>query len=818
VSEVAELYNKYTIMKIINFKMHSIKQILFLILFLCTTVITIAQLPANLSKVKSADITDSQLLEFIEKAKGSGLSEDQVIQELQRRRMSAMEIEALKGRIAALVSPNKTNTSSASIHESRTSVSVQKPDHSSKPSTIFGSELFSNPSLSFEPDLRLPTPKNYTLGPDDKILLDVFGVNISQQNLTVGAEGTVYIKYVGPVQVNGLTIEEASKIINKKLSKFYPAISTGQTKVVLSLTNIRAIKIIVLGAVRKPGTYNISSLATLFNALYVSGGPTEKGSFRNIELVRGNKVILKADLYDFLLNSNQKSNVRLMDNDVIKIPYAKTQVSIAGEVNREGIYELQPNESLETLVEYAGGYQSNAFKARITGLRNTDFDRQVLDIIKDSVAKFIPINGDSYTVGSIINKFQNRLVVEGAVFKPGNYALTNGITVDNLLKKAEGLREDAYTGRAIIIRTKEDLTKEIININLTTDSGKNFLLQKEDVLQVSSIFDIKDKFEVSINGAVRSPGSYAFEDSLSLKTLILKAGGFAYNALGTDIEIARRTRNLDINNPQSSIVEIIKINDNKDLSNPASDIQLKPFDIITIKEDPYYKSQISVAIAGQVLSPGAYTLTSRSEKISDLIKRAGGTLYTANIDGARLLRKNSINGYDIALIDKIAEASAHDSSGVTSSTQNKSYKEIAIDLRKIMHNPGSKEDIFLEEGDIIEIPLINNMVSISGEVFNPIVVSYEADKKMRDYLNDAGGIARSGNKKRVFVVYPNGKASRTKKVLGIFRKYPEVTAGSKILIPKLPEKKATDYAKAGIIVTGLSALITAVALAFQITK
>lgn len=794
------------------------KQLLFFVVFFSMVIVATAQLPNNLSNTKSSDITDVQLLEYINKAKSSGLSEDQVLSELQKRKMPASEIEILKGRIAALVSPDKASQSSSAIHESRNSVSVQKPDHSAKPTTIFGSELFSNPSLSFEPDLRLPTPKNYVLGPDDKLLLDVYGINISQQNLTVGAEGTVYVKYAGPVQVNGLTIEEASKVINTKLSKFYPAIASGQTKVVLSLTNIRAIKIMVLGAVKKPGTYNISSLATLFNALYVSGGPSENGSFRNIELVRNSKVILKADLYDFLLNSNQKANVRLMDNDVIKIPYAKIQVDIAGEVNREGTFEIQPNETLENLIQFAGGYKSNAFKARISGLRNTDFDRQVLDIVKDSIKSFTPKNGDSYAVGSIINKFQNRLVVEGAVFKPGNYALTNGITVEELLKKAEGLREDAYTGRAIIVRTKEDLTKEIININLNTDSGKNFLLQKEDMLQVSSIFDIKDKFAVTINGAVRSPGSYTFEDSLSLKTLILKAGGFAYNALGTDIEIARRTRNLDINNPQSSIVEIIRINDDKDLSNPASDIQLKPFDIITIKEDPYYKVQINVAISGQVLSPGSYTLMSRSEKISDLIKRSGGTLYTANIDGARLLRKNTVSNNELALIDKIAESSAHDSSGVTTSSQNKTYKEIAIDLRKIINTPGSKEDIFLEEGDIIEIPLINNMVSIAGEVFYPITISYDEKKSVRDYLADAGGVAKSGMKGKVFVVYPNGKAAKTKKVLGIFRQYPIVTAGSKIFVPKEPEKKPTDYAKAGIIITGLSALITAVAIAYQITK
>lgn len=800
--------------------MFSKVRLLLTIVLLCFTSIVIAQLPNNMSKVKSADITDAQLQEFISKAQSSGLSEDQVIQELQRRRMPAMEIDALKSRITALLSPSKSQSSSASIHQSRSSVPVQTPEQQVSKSSVFGSELFSNPSLSFEPDLRLPTPKNYTLGPDDKILLDVYGVNLSQQNLTVNAEGSVYVKYAGPIQVNGLTIEEASKIINSRLSKFYPAIASGQTKAILSLTGIRAIKVMVLGAVKKPGTYSLSSLATLFNALYVSGGPAENGSFRNIELVRNNKTIVVADLYDFLLNSNQKANVRLMDNDVIKIPFAKTQIDIVGEVNRPSIFEMQPNETLQDAINFAGGYKSNAFKGRITGLRNTDFDRLILDISKDSITKFLPQNGDSYTIGSIINKFQNRLVIEGAVFKPGNYSLDNsGGTVLGLLKKAEGLREDAYTGRAIVVRTKDDLTKEIISINLTTDSGKNFILQKEDVLQVSSIFDIKDNFTVNINGAVRNPGIYSYNDSFSLKTLILKAGGFAENATGAGIEIARRKRNVEVNNPQSPIVEIIRIDDNDmDLSNPLNDIQLKPFDIITVKVDPYYKSQISVAITGEILNPGAYTLTSRVEKISDLIKRAGGTLYTANIDGARLVRVNKLYENEIALAQKIAQSSAHDSSNVVTSTVAKHYNEVAIDLQKIIHNPGGEDDILLEEGDRIEIPATNNMITIAGEVFSPLIVSYDANKKLRDYLSDAGGITKSGNKKRVFIVYPNGKAARTKKILGIFRQYPVVKAGSKIFVPKEPEKKPTDYAKAGIIITGLSALITAAALAFQITK
>lgn len=799
--------------------MFSKVRLLLTIVLLCITSIVIAQLPNNLSNVKSSDITDAQLQEFISKAQSSGLSEKQVIQELEKRNMPVVEIEALKDRIAALLSPSKTHNSSASIHESRTSIPIQTPEEQITKNPIFGSELFSNPSLSFEPDLRLPTPKNYTLGPDDRLLLDIYGINLSQQSLTVSAEGTVYVKYAGPIQVNGLTIEEATKIINSKLSKYYPAISNGQTKTILTLTGIRAIKVMILGAVKKPGTYSLSSLATLFNALYVSGGPAENGSFRNIELVRNNKTIVVADLYDFLLNSNQKANVRLMDNDVIKIPFAKVQIDITGEVNRQGVFEIQPSETLENAINFAGGYKSSAFKARITGIRNTDFDRLILDISKDSIAKFIPQNGDSYTIGSIINKFQNRLVIEGAVYKPGNYSLeNNNFTVSELIKKAEGLREDAFTGRAIVVRTKDDLTKEIISINLTTDSGKNFILQKEDVLQVSSIFDIKDNFVVYINGAVRTPGTYSFDDSLSLKSLILKAGGFAENATGVGIEIARRKRNIEVNNPQSPIVEIIKIDDDKDLANRSNDILLKPFDIVTIKVDPYYKSQISVAIEGEVLNPGVYTLTSRIEKISDLIKRAGGTLYTANIQGAKLIRLNKLYDNELVLAQKIAQGSANDSSNVVVTTEVSRFKEVAIDLEKILKSPGSKEDILLEEGDKIDIPIINNMVTISGEVFNPLIISYDANKKLRHYLYDAGGVSKSANKKRIFVIYPNGKAGKTKKILGIFRKFPEVTAGSKIFVPKEPEKKETDYAKTGLIITGLSTFITAIALAWQITK
>lgn len=794
------------------------KSLLLLGLFLLVFFVN-AQLPQDLSKYKSSDISDAQLQDYLQKASASGYSDAQMEQEFLKRGLPSAEMSRLKDRIQGMSAKKETsipNTPAGGRSVSSNSISSNTSRGNGGP--IFGSELFSNPSSSFEPSINIPTPKNYTLGYGDKLLLDVFGINLSQQNLDVNAEGTVSVKYAGPIYVNGLTIDEASKRINAKLGKIYPAIQTGQTKALLSLSAIRTIKVMVFGAVQKPGTYSVSSLSTLYNVLYLSGGPTDNGSFRNIEVIRNSKKILTADLYDFLLRGDQKGNIRIEDGDLIRIPFVKLKVTLNGEVNRPAIFEVQENETLKDVINFAGNFKSTAYKARITGTRLTDFDKQRLDITKDSIAIFKPQNGDEYTVTGIIDRFQNRVTIEGTVFKPGDYSFERGMTIGSLLKKSEGLREDAYKGRAIVVRTKDDLTKEYITLNLYKDSaGQNFLLQKEDVVQVLSIFDIKDQFTVTINGAVRTPGTFNFEDSLSLKTLILKAGGFAENATGNGITIARRKKDVDVNNPNSPIVELIEINDIKELTTGSTDIILKPFDIVSVKTNPYYKNQISVAVTGEVLSPGNFSLLSRVEKISDLIKRAGGVLYTANISGARLRRKNNLYDIDTKTVKKIAESSAKDSSGVTIEAERKPYNEIAIDLPKILQNPGSKEDILLEEGDVVFIPTVNNMVSVSGEVFKPLDISFDSNKSFKDYLSDAGGVTNSSNKRRMFVIYPNGKAAKIKHFL-FFKKYPEITAGTKIFVPKEAEKKATDIGKVGLIVSSVSALITAIALAYQITK
>ena len=479
------------------------RKFIILIFFFCISIFTYAQLPADMSQIKSSDITDAQLKEFVQKAANSGLSEQQVIQEFARRGMPATEIASLKSRIANLSQPG-AEISNNNQSVGRTVNTNGATNLVGNVSTIFGSEMFSNPSNTFEPSINIPTPLNYTLAYGDKLLLDVFGINLSQQNLSVDPEGTVYIKYVGPIFVNGLTIEEASNRINDKLSKFYPSIRTGQTKAKLTLTSIRTIKVIVSGAVKKPGSYSISSLSSLYNALYLSGGPNENGSFRNIELIRNNKVILLADLYEFLLSGNQKNNVRIQDNDLIRIPFVKTIVTLSGEVNRSGIFEVQPSETLADVIVFAGGYKSTAYKARVLGIRITDFDKKVIDIAKDSISTFKPQNGDEYNVGAIINRFQNRVTIEGSVFKPGTYSFEKGMTLQTLINKAEGFKEDVYSGRILIDRTRADLSKEYISVDFANNNtGRDFLLAKEDVIQVYSIFDIKDRYTVTINGAVR---------------------------------------------------------------------------------------------------------------------------------------------------------------------------------------------------------------------------------------------------------------------------------------------------------------------------
>lgn len=801
-----------------------LKRSLILLCSVFCYLLVAAQVPSDLSGVKASQVSNAQLQQMLAQAKASGMTMDQLETELLRRGLPQSELEALKLRIenmeyelpAAMDSTvNKAGTLSDQkrVYNGKTQPDIFSGLIPKKP-RIFGAELFSNTNLTFEPDLRMPTPKNYTIGPEDELILHIYGVNISQQTLKVSPDGTVNVKYAGIVHLNGITIDAATALLKTRLSTYYPGLKNGQTRLELTLGNIRSIRVVLIGAIKRPGTYTLPSLATLFNALYSSGGPQDNGSFRKIELIRNNKVVQVADLYDFLLKGSQASNVRLEDNDVIRVPFADMLVTLNGQVNREGIFELNDNESLLDVVRFAGGFKSWAYRGRITGKRIGNFERQVLDVSGDSLAYFRPHNGDEFLIDSVINRFENRVIINGAVFKPGAYALTQGLTLRGLIEKAQGLREDVFDGRAIVVRTAPDFSKQYISVDLRpvmegTDAGLPLI--REDSIHVASIFDLRDSAIVTINGAVRKPGTFRFEKGLSLKSLVIKADGFADNATGRGIEISRRKRDIDISRPGSSIAEIIRIDDTTDLRNSNKDFELKPFDIVTVKEDPFYRKQISVRISGEVLSPAVYTLQSREERLSSLISRAGGLLYTANIGGAKLVRKKK-EVADTSELKRLFASLEKDTSGTASRTVVKNTTDVAINLKYVLEHPGSADDITLEEGDELIIPRINNTVGISGEVFKPLDIMYEKGKSMRDYINDAGGATPAGSKRRAFLIYPNGSSAKIKRPLGIFSNYPKVTPGSNIFIPQKPKRDGFDVGKAGIFISAITALITATAL------
>jgi protein involved in polysaccharide export with SLBB domain len=794
---------------------------------------TIAQIPTNLSNIRASQISDAQLMQFLQQAQSSGMTEDQLMQEFKRRGLPDSELEALVNRIKLMTGVELSANDNEEMDEKKDGKSSSRKYKGenrpfripAKASRVFGADLFQSADPVFIPNLKIATPKGYILGAEDELQLDIYGNNISNQKLTVSPDGFINVKYAGPINVNGMSIEQAAGVIKARLSKFYPALTSGATKLQLTLGSVRSIQVMVVGAVKRPGTVTLPSVATLFNALYVSGGPLENGSFRNIELVRENKVIAHADLYDFILKGDLGSNITLRDNDVIRIPYAKAQVAIEGGVNRVGLFEVKNNETLQQVLDFAGGFKGNAFKGRITGTRYTDVEKSVIDVGKDKFASYSLTHGDSLYVDTVVNKYDNRVFISGAVFKPGAYSLDKNMDVKLLIQKAQGLKEEAFTGVANMVRMKEDYTKEYLTLDLRDIlNGKSVLqLRREDSLHVESILDLQDSTVVTINGPIKFPGRYRYEDSLSLKGLILKAGGLLDNATTLRIEVGRRKLDIATGTKGAATSEIISIDIDRSLTDKGKEVILKPFDVVSIKQDPAKVKQVTVEIKGEVAFAGSYTLENPEEKLSSIIKRAGGILPYADINGAKLVRKRLMQ--DTAFIKRLTLSNVNlnaidkeksDTSKLIEMDQlNSKTTEVALELDQILAKPGSEEDVTLQDEDIINIPRFVNTVAVSGEVLKPVTVQYEPGKSFGSYISAGGGFNRNAYKKRVFVVYPNGRSASTKSFLGI-KTYPRVTPGSSIFVPVEPARQSGfDPAKAGVLVSAFSAILTAMVLLFR---
>lgn len=826
-------------------------------LFVMNLIISV-QAQTNPANIKVDNLTDTQIEQYVKQAELMGYSESQLDQFARAQGINSVEAQKLKDRLQKIKrnkqKPNQlkdkqNNTSSTSGRQVNGTVSsdslrnIRENQDSLKIDDdklkIFGSDLFKNSEITFEPNLRMATPSSYIIGPDDEILLDITGDNEASYELPVSPDGTITVEYVGKVAVSGLSIAAAKSKIQQRLSGTYPAIRSGQTQVDVNIGNIRSIRITLTGAVTKPGTYTLPSLATVFNALYASGGPSEKGTYRQIQVVRNNQVVTTIDLYDFLANGIQRGNIRLQDQDIIHIPVYGSRVQFEGEVKRPAIFETVAGESLLDLVKYAGGFSENAYTAKVKVLQKTDKERSVKDIYSDQFADYSPKAGDQFIVDPILERFANRVSILGAVFRPGLYGMEPGMTLKQLLEQADGVREDAFLERGIINRLRADNTAELINFNVRevlAGTAGDIPLKREDKIEIASIFDLRDEYKFTVQGEVRLPGDFPFASNATLGDLIQKAGGLNESAKNARIEIARRLNNRDVTDPTSSQTILVDINDGtvSDLN-----IALQPYDVITVLGDAGFRTQRQVKIEGEVLFPGIYTISREDERISDIIKRAGGLTSYAYTEGASLkrtgesklkaeekkkkeqlekeLNKGRIQEGEDAEIDTLDDLDKENGQkNADLKTKNKALAKVSqqgvatpdiepsdlvgIELNKILANPHQRGDLLVLDGDIITVPKELETVKVMGEVLNPNNVVYVKGKSLKYYVNQAGGFTDNALKKRVFVQYANGA------VKGKSGGYPEVKPGAEIVVPKrAPREKMNVQAWVGL-GTGIASL------------
>jgi len=650
---------------------------------------------------------------------------------------------------------------------------------------IFGADLFNNENLTFEPDMRIATPKSYQLGPDDELDIHIFGDVLDNFKVKISPEGTIKILNLGPIYINGLTVDEATVRIVSRLRQLYQGLNKpgSGSSAQVTLGNVRSIKVTLTGEVKLPGTYTVSSLATVFNALYLAGGPSNNGSYRNIRIIRGNKVIRTLDLYDFLLRADQKDNIHLQDQDIIRISDYENRIEMSGEVKRPMIFESIKGETFKDVLRFAGGFTEKAYTYMINVRRNTSRELKLLNITQEEVSNFLPQNGDKYSIGAIIERYENKVEIQGAIFRPGMYALETGLaSIKELIKKAEGLREDAFMSRATLTRRKENFDPEVLSIDLgkiLRGEVADINLQREDVLNVFSIGNLREKRFVNILGEVNEPGEFDFKEGMKVGDLILIAKGFKESASFSNLELARRIITHGNGDILTNKIEIITfdIDGNLKLSNEGSQMELKPFDIISIRRAPNYEEQRSVKILGMVNYPGSYAIQNNKQRISDILLRAGGLRTEGYLEGAKLFRDSTTVG---------------------------------VNLKEIIQNPESQENLQLMAGDQLTIPRLLQTIKLTGGVQNPLAVSYKEGFSLRDYVAEAGGYSQDANKKLTYITYANGVSNQIKRFI-IFKKYPKISPGSEIVIPLIPKnaKKGLTAAEA----IGLASSLVSVSFA-----
>lgn len=683
---------------------------------------------------------------------------------------------------------------------------------------VYGREIFETKNLTFEPSMNLATPPNYRLGPGDEVIIDIWGTNQATIRDKVSPDGYISINDIGLVYLNGMTVSEASDYLRRELNKIYAGIDSENpsSQIKVTLGNSRTIQVNVMGEVFQPGTYALSSFATVFHALYRAGGVSDIGSLRDIQVVRGGKKVATVDVYDFIMKGKVADDIRLQEGDVIIIPPYDALVSIEGNVKRPMKYEMKGNESVSTLLKYAGGFSGDAYTRSLRMIRQNGKEYQIYTIDDIDYSVFQLKDGDVITAEAILDRFENKLEIKGAVYRPGIYQFGGSLnTVRQLVEKADGLMGDAFTGRAVLHRERENLTREVIQVDIKgimKGTAPDIPLQRNDVLYIPSIHDLEDLGSIIVYGEVARPGEFAFADNTTLEDIIIQAGGLKESASTVRVDISRRIKDSKGTEAVSTIGQMysFSLKDGFVIDGEPGFV-LQPYDQVYVRRSPAYQEQVNVSISGEILYEGSYALTEKSERLSDLIKKAGGVTPFAYAKGARLSRR--INADERKRMETVLDMakSGKDSIDVNRLDLGDVYY-VGIDLERAMLKPGSSADIVLREGDVIEVPEYNNTVRISGAVMYPNTVSFEDGKTLKYYIEQAGGYGFRAKKSKAYIVYMNGQVKRAKRGNSEL-----IQPGCEVIVP-VKEKSSWSLQNTLSIATTSASLATMIASIANILK
>ncbi len=781
-----------------------------------------------MSAVAYADMTDDQVVEYVKQQKKSGKTERQIGKELMAQGVSKEQLERIRVKYAAETVEHQNASPKAAPVVARKPADIESkdvgtvaPPRETQPEnvrTVFGSNVFTSGALTFEPNENQATPQDYRLGPGDEVVIDIWGASEDRIRATISPEGSIIIEQLGPIFLNGMTIEEANNHLRSQFAYKYAGVEENETDINLTLGQIRTIQVNVMGEVRTPGTYRLSPFATVFNALYRSGGITEIGSLRNVEVLRSGRRVATVDVYEYLFGGKSSSNIRLQEGDVIIVPPYTTMVSIEGNVKRPMYYEVKADESLADLIHYAGGFDSGAYTDAVRLSRRTNKENELVNVRSDEFETLRLNDGDVVTVGKVLDRYSNRVQLRGQVMRPGFYALdADVVTLRGLINKADGLREDAYTQRVLIYREGADLTLQVIPVDISAvlaGTSPDIQLQRNDIIEIASVHDILDRGGFTIQGLVSNPGTYPYAENTTIEDLILQAGGLLQGASTARIEVSRRLIDPTSTKPINEVAQLFTFAYNDGKAGSAG-FTLEPYDIVTVRKSPVYMTQQRVAIGGEVAFEGPYTISRRNERISDLVRRAGGLTDAAYVRGAHLSRQMTEDEMqareETMRMARMMQGGEKTDSISTEKLLLSNRYNVGIELDKALANPGCDEDLVLQDGDALFIPQLVNVVRVHGDVMYPNTVVYKKGEKLKYYINQAGGYGSRAKKSNTYIVYLNGTVTRAKGSTPI-------EPGCQIIVPSKAPSKGVDWPAIMTVVTAGGTLGTMAATIASLLK